>query len=172
VRWGLIPFFAKAEPRAPRFPTFNARSEELEQKASFRHTLARQRCLVLIYGFYEWTGVKGKKTPHYIFVPSREPFALAGLWDRWSSKDGVFEIVSCTVLTRAAGEFMRTLHTREPVILPEKHYGAWLDETNPDWRAVLVDSNEPRLRQYAVTTYLNGRGAEGPDCIAPLADDL
>jgi putative SOS response-associated peptidase YedK len=93
VRWGLVPFFAKAEPGALptwKFPTFNARSEELEAKPSFRHTLASQRCLVLINGFYEWTGEKGRKTPHYIFLPNHEPFAIAGLWDRWSSKDGSF----------------------------------------------------------------------------------
>ena len=127
VRWGLVPFFAKAELGALpvwKFPTFNARSEELEQKPSFRHTLAKQRCLVLINGFYEWTGEKGHKTPHYVFLPDYRPFALAGLWDRWTSKDGALELVSCTVLTRAAGDFVRALHSREPVILPEDRYDA------------------------------------------------
>lgn len=168
VRWGLVPFFAKAEPDqlpAWKFPTFNARSEELEQKPSFRHTLKRQRCLVLINGFYEWTGEKGHKTPHYVFLPDYRPFALAGLWDRWTSKDGALELVSCTVLTRAAGKFMRALHSREPVILPEDRYDAWLDEGNANWQRVLSGAVEPPLHEYAVSGYLNRRGAEGPECI-------
>jgi putative SOS response-associated peptidase YedK len=173
VRWGLIPFFAKAEPGALtptwKFPTFNARSEELEQKPSFRHTLAAQRCLVLINGFYEWTGEKGRKTAHYVFLPDRTPFALAGLWDRWTSKDGALELVSCTVLTRAAGAFMRTLHTREPVILPAERYDAWLDEGNANWWRVLEGVEASLLQEYAVTGYLNRRGAEGPECITPTA---
>jgi putative SOS response-associated peptidase YedK len=173
VRWGLVPFFAKADAGALtpawKVPTFNARSEELEAKPSFRHTLASQRCLVLINGFYEWTGEKGRKTPHYIFLPNHEPFALAGLWDRWTSKDGALELVSCTVLTRAAGGFMRTLHTREPVILPAERYDAWLDEGNANWWRVLEGLEEPPLQEYAVTGYLNSRGAEGSACIAPAA---
>jgi putative SOS response-associated peptidase YedK len=172
VRWGLVPFFAKAEPGVLpvwKFPTFNARSEELEQKPSFRHTLKQQRCLVLINGFYEWTGEKGKKTPHLIYMDGHEPFALAGLWDRWRSKDGELEVVSCTVLTRAAGEFMRKLHTREPVILPSDRYDAWLDESHADWRSVLANAKEAPLQEYAVSNYLNGRGAEGPECIARAA---
>jgi putative SOS response-associated peptidase YedK len=170
VRWGLVPFFAKAETGALptwKFPTFNARSEELEAKPSFRHTLKRQRCLVLIDGFYEWSGEKGHKTPHYVFMPNHEPFAFAGLWDRWSSKDGALELVSCTVLTKAAGAFMQKLHSREPVILPAKNYDAWLDENNADWRSVLVGFDEPLLREYVVSGYVNRRGAEGPECIAP-----
>jgi putative SOS response-associated peptidase YedK len=172
VRWGLVPIFAKAEPGAMppwKFPTFNARSEELEAKPSFRHTLKKQRCLVLIDGFYEWSGEKGHKTPHYVHMPEGEPFALAGLWDRWRSKDGALELVSCTVLTRPAGTFMRRMHDREPVIVPARHYAAWLDEGNAGWRPLLEGFAEPPLAEYVVTTYLNRRGAEGPECIAPAA---
>ena len=170
ARWGLVPAFAKAELGAfPvwKFPTFNARSEELESKPSFRHTLAGQRCLVLIDGFYEWTGTTGSKVAHYIYLPSHATFAIAGLWDHWRSKDGKREFTSCTMLTQGAGTFMRALHTREPVILPVDRYEAWLDQADPHWRPILGGMG-PALEQYAVDGYLNHRGAEGPACIAPL----
>lgn len=170
VRWGLVPFFAKAEPGALpawKFPTFNARSEDVEAKPSYRHTLKNQRCLVLIDGFYEWSGEKGHKTPHYVHMPHRQPFALAGLWDRWRSNDGALELVSCTVLTRAAGTFMRRIHDREPVIVPPKSYDGWLDEANAGWRPLLETFAEPPLVEYTVTTYINRRGADGPECVAP-----
>lgn len=170
VRWGLVPFFAKADDGALpawKYPTFNARSEELEQKASYRHAVKAQRCLVLVDGFYEWTGAAGRKIPHYVHLPDREPFAIAGLWDRWASADGGLELVSCTVLTRASGEFMRRLHPREPVILPAAAYAGWLDESNADWRSVLSGAKSPPLQEYVVSGFLNRRGAEGPACIAP-----
>jgi putative SOS response-associated peptidase YedK len=170
VRWGLVPYFAKAEPGALpvwRLPTFNARSEDLEEKPSFQHTLKKQRCLVLINGFYEWTGEKGHKTPHHVFLPDFKPFALAGLWDRWTSRDGSLELVSCTVLTRAAGEFMSKLHSREPIILPEASYDAWLDEKNAKWRSVLDGAGGQPLEEYVVSGFINKRGAEGPECIEP-----
>jgi putative SOS response-associated peptidase YedK len=44
-QWGLIPWFAK-EPKL-KFPTNNARSEELEQKASYKDPWKRgQRCII------------------------------------------------------------------------------------------------------------------------------
>jgi putative SOS response-associated peptidase YedK len=73
------------------------------------------------------------------------------------------------VLTRAAGAFMRALHTREPVILPAERYDAWLDEGNANWWRVLEGVEASLLQEYAVTGYLNRRGAEGPECITPTA---
>ena len=128
ARWGLVPAFAKAELGAfPvwKFPTFNARSEELESKPSFRHTLAGQRCLVLIDGFYEWTGTTGSKVAHYIYLPSHATFAIAGLWDHWRSKDGKREFTSCTMLTQGAGTFMRALHTTKQTRTGDRFSVAW-----------------------------------------------
>ncbi len=54
--WGLIPFWVKDSNSAKdiRMKTFNAKSETLAEKPSFRNSLNRKRCLVLATGFYEW----------------------------------------------------------------------------------------------------------------------
>lgn len=36
---------------------FNARSETVPEKAIFKRLLGRQRCVVLLNGFYEWAKV-------------------------------------------------------------------------------------------------------------------
>jgi putative SOS response-associated peptidase YedK len=64
---------------------------------------------------------------------------------------------------------MRRIHDREPVVVPPKHHAAWLDESNEGWRPLLERFAEPPLREYVVTTYLNRRGADGPECVAPAA---
>jgi putative SOS response-associated peptidase YedK len=61
------------------------------------------------------------------------------------------------VLTRASGEFMSKLHSREPVVLPEGSYDAWLDEKHADWKSVLDGAGEQPLREYAVSGFLNRR---------------
>ena len=64
VRWGLIPDWVK-DPG--EFTTLiNARAETLQQKPSFRNALKYRRCLFPIDGFYEWSGNKGNRQPHYI----------------------------------------------------------------------------------------------------------
>ncbi len=58
-QWGLIPWFAK-EPKL-KYPTNNARSEELEAKASYKHPWARgQRCIIPAADFDEPNWETGK----------------------------------------------------------------------------------------------------------------
>jgi len=75
--WGLVPFWAKDVSIGNRM--INARSETVTEKPSFRNAFKKRRCLILADGFYEWKGEKGNKQPMFITLPSREPFAFAGL---------------------------------------------------------------------------------------------
>ncbi|HQV95995.1 MAG TPA: SOS response-associated peptidase, partial [Anaerolineales bacterium] len=79
--WGLIPMWAKDPGVGNRL--INARGETVAEKPSFRGSLKYKRCLVLADGFYEWKSQPGKKTktPFYIHMKDRQPFAIAGLWD-------------------------------------------------------------------------------------------
>src|SRR3989338_2941731 len=50
LRWGLIPFWAKDSKFGSKM--FNARSETLAEKPSFKKQLKENRCLVIADGFY------------------------------------------------------------------------------------------------------------------------
>ena len=42
------------------------------------------RCLVPVDSFFEWKAIKGvNENAHAIAKKSREPFALAGIWENW-----------------------------------------------------------------------------------------
>ena len=71
------------------------------------------------------------------------------------------------MLTTPANAFIRPLPDRIPVIVPMDRYGAWLDEDSTAWRKPLAGVLEPTIREYPVTPYLTGRGADGPECITP-----
>ncbi len=54
-----MPSFTKPHDKAEdHFKMFNARSESVGEKASFRRLLPTRRCLVLADGFYEWLKVE------------------------------------------------------------------------------------------------------------------
>ena len=86
LRWGLIPFWAKDPSIGNRM--INARAETVAEKPSFRAAYRKRRCLILADGFYEWRKESDGKTPYYISLASGEPFAFAGLWERWRAPDG------------------------------------------------------------------------------------
>ena len=55
MTWGLVPSWHAAGRPANHFAMFNARSETVRGLKSFSGPLRRkQRCLVLVNGFYEW----------------------------------------------------------------------------------------------------------------------
>lgn len=123
-RWGLLPFFVK-DPKT--FPTlFNARSEELLDKPSFRNAVRRRRCLIPADGFYEWTGPKGKRRPYYLRPQPPHLIAFAGIFESWSEPEGGV-IDTATILTCAPNATVAPLHNRMPVILAPGCYDAWLD---------------------------------------------
>ena len=82
MRWGLVPSWWK-KPLKELPATFNARAETVAEMPMFRSAFRSRRGIIPASGFYEWTGPKGEKTPHYFSSPSGEPLAFAGLWESW-----------------------------------------------------------------------------------------
>jgi putative SOS response-associated peptidase YedK len=166
--WGLIPSWAKDPKIGNRL--INARSETLAEKPSFRSAYRRRRCLVLADGFYEWRKNPDKsKTPLYIQIESRQPFAFAGLWERWFSPQGD-ELLSCTIITTEPNEFMTKIHNRMPVILPPDAYAQWLDpaEQKPEQlQQLLVPFPAEQMTAYPVSRVVNSPANDSPDCIVP-----
>jgi len=132
-RWGLIPSWAKDPSAGSRL--FNARSESVSTKASFRTAFKSRRIIIPADGFYEWRTLhKGSKQPHFFSRADDTPMALAGLSEWWRDRripDGPW-IRSATILTTSAGQDMDGIHDRMPVILDPATFEIWLDPANED----------------------------------------
>jgi len=134
--WGLIPFWVKnaEDAKSIRTKTFNARAETIADKASFKNSFRSKRCLVLTDGFYEWHTDGKAKTPFFINLKDRNPFALAGLFDCWLNRETGEYINTFTVVTTRANPMLEKIHNikkRMPVILPHGIERQWLDTTLP-----------------------------------------
>ena len=114
-QWGLIPWFAKE--RKLKFPTSNARSEELSEKASYKHPWARgQRCIIPAASFFEPCWETGKHIPWHFKRSDGEPWGLAGLWNVWADKETGEVLESYTLLTinADAHPLMSRMHRPDP----------------------------------------------------------
>jgi len=160
-RWGLIPSWAKDPSIGNRM--INARAETVTEKPSFRAAYRRRRCLVLADGFYEWKKDGDTKTPWFISLANGAPFAFAGLWENWQSKETDESIQSTTIITTAANEFMAALHHRMPVVLQPDTADRWLD--GDDDLIDAVASNSPEFRAWPVDRRVNNARNEGEGLI-------
>jgi putative SOS response-associated peptidase YedK len=128
-KWGLIPGWAK-DPKIG-YKMFNARSETLTEKPSFRVSFARRRCLIPADGFYEWRMDGNQKYPYLFTLKDHRPFTFAGLWDVWKDPEGK-ETRSCTIITTEPNKLLAEYHNRMPVILTESNRWQWLEQTPPE----------------------------------------
>jgi putative SOS response-associated peptidase YedK len=171
MRWGLIPRWAKDPKIGDKL--INARAETVTIKNVFKPALVKRRCLILADGFYEWEKVDNTKHPMHIRLKSREPFALAGLYETWVSPTEK-EVLSCTIVTTSANEIMARIHDRMPVILPPHLEEPWLN-VDTDALEVLGQVLKPfpssLMEAFEVSTYVNSPRNNGPECIRPVSHD-
>jgi len=168
--WGLIPFWAKDPKIGNRM--INARSETLTEKPSFRGSFKYKRCLVLADGFYEWRKEPDtkSKTPMYLRMKNKMPFAFAGLWDNWHSDDGS-EIRTFTIITTEPNSLITEIHNRMPVVLPQNAYNDWLKagENDPDLlKSFLRPYPSEEMEAFPVSRHVNSPQNDTPECIIPV----
>ena len=138
AHWGLIPSWAK--DRKIGYKTFNARSETLAEKPSFRTAYKKRRCLIPASGYYEWKKLDVKnKQPYWIGRKDKEPFLMAGLYEDWTDTETGKLVESCTIITRDAYPKLRDIHSRMPVILPNEFMQYWLAGNQNDFPTTEID---------------------------------
>ncbi|ALV47530.1 hypothetical protein MB46_08750 [Arthrobacter alpinus] len=144
AKWGLVPGWAKDAAVGVR--AFNARSETVAAKPTFRAAIKARRCGVPVQGYYEWKKSPDGKTKQPYFVHSADGalITFAGLYEWWkdpAKEDGAPDqwLLSCTILTMASppeGE-LATLHDRLPVPLSHDGLAEWLDPENKEAEPLL-----------------------------------
>jgi putative SOS response-associated peptidase YedK len=143
--FGLIPHWSKE--RKIKFSTLNARSETAATAASYRLPWRERHCIIPADWFNEPDWSSGKAVDTRIARADGEPLGIAGLWDAWRNKVTGDIVRSFTMLTVNADDhtLLRQFHKpgdekRMLVILPEAHYGEWLQA--PPERSMAL------MRQY------------------------
>ena len=168
LRWGLLPVWARHISEGAKL--INARSESVATKPAFKSSFVSRRCLIPADGFFEWKRKRTDKQPYLIRMKSAEPFAMAGLWERWRDPEAGSDVESCTVLTTAPNPLVADIHDRMPVILDEEAQLEWL---NPATSAVQLESalesySANLMEAVAVHRSVGNVRNDSPLCITPV----
>ena len=167
LQWGLIPFWSKEAKGI-----INARVETIAEKASFNESFQKRRCLIFADGFYEWERSGKISQPYYFQLKDSEPFAFAGIWDKWRANDRV--ITSCAIITTKANELLATIHTRMPVILPPELYDFWLNEDSrePELKDILTSFPASEMKSHAVSYEVNDVKNDGEQLLRRVEPNI
>ncbi|XP_057754188.1 uncharacterized protein LOC130973595 isoform X1 [Arachis stenosperma] len=168
MKWGLVPSFTKKTERPDHYKMFNARSESLNEKASFRRLLPKNRCLVALEGFYEWKKDGSRKQPYYIHFKDGRPLVFAALYDSWQDSEGEI-LYTFTIITTSSSPALQWLHDRMPVIFCDKEStDAWLSGSTSSFKNLLKPYEESDLVWYPVTPAMGKPSFDGPECIKEI----
>lgn len=145
----------------------NARAESLLSRPTFRGPAeGAGRCIVPSDGFFEWSGPKGDRQPHWFHRPERAPLPFAGLC---RVEDGVLRFV---VLTLDADPFVARVHHRMPAMLRLDAIEGWLTGAPLRLPAPLehwLDDHRPDdLAVHPVSRRVNGSGDDDPALLEPV----
>jgi putative SOS response-associated peptidase YedK len=130
--FGMVPHWAGEVSFGRR--TYNARSETVAEKPSFRDAWRKgQHCIVPVEAIYEPDWRSGKAVPTRIQRKDGLPIGVAGLWTSKRLENGE-ELHSFTMLTVNADGHEVFKHFHKPqderrmvVILHEHQYDEWLN---------------------------------------------
>jgi putative SOS response-associated peptidase YedK len=167
-KWGLIPFWAK-DPKIGN-NLINAKAETLAEKPSFKHALAKRRCLIPADGFYEWLKRgKAPSQPMHIRLRDGGLFAFAGLWEEWKSPEGE-PLRTCTIITVEPNEMVAKIHNRMPAILTTDEEAAWIDPKSKvaDLLLMLRPYPTDEMEAIPVSRAVNRPSFDDAACIAPI----
>jgi putative SOS response-associated peptidase YedK len=153
--------------------TINARAETLTELPSFKNIVDQRRCIIPADGFYEWRKEGKHKVPMWVHLKTKDPFALAGLWDVWRKPDGK-RLESFTIITTEPNELVRPVHNRMPVILSREDEEQWLDASRTPFskaKSVLKPHPDELMDAHDVSPIVNSAKYDGPECIQPVSED-
>ncbi len=173
LRWGLVPAWAEG-PETGR-GLINARAETARGKPSFRAAFESRRCAIPADGFFEWRREGTGRQPYLFAMTDRRPFALAGLWERWTPSPGRAGLLAgldpgppletCAVLTTEANALVAPVHHRMPAILDPGAVDDWLAG-----REIALGPFPAReMAATRVGTRVNSARHDDPRCIEPAA---
>lgn len=170
ARWGLVPEWWK-KPLKGMPSTFNARVETVDSSGMFKRAYVKRRCIIPASGFFEWTGEKGDKVPHFFSAADGCLLGIAGLWEIWRNPETGEQVTTCTMIVREANEWTQKYHDRMPCMLHQSDFDAWLDGSGG--KEILLRPPKD-MQEWIVSKRVNktGVGDDDPTTIEPFKDDL
>lgn len=124
ARWGLQPPWAQDE-RFGKKNAYNARSETVGEKPTFRHAFRHRRCVIPAGAFYERADGRWLR----VSPAQGDLFVFAGLWE--PANERTTGLDTYTMVTTEPNVTVGEFHDRMPVILAPEDAGLWMSADAP-----------------------------------------
>jgi putative SOS response-associated peptidase YedK len=164
--FGMVPHWADVKLARQ---TYNARTETVGSKPSFRHAYrSRQFCVIPVDSFYEPNYESGKAIRWKLAHTDGRPLGIAGIWEYRSSGPEGQPLASFSMLTITADDhpLMKRFHKpgdekRMLVILDPEQYDSWLHAPLEQASSFFVPYPASQLIAEPAPTLAAARGAAG-----------
>jgi putative SOS response-associated peptidase YedK len=145
--FGLLPTWAKDRAFGKR--TYNARTETVAEKPSYRTAWAKKQfCLIPMERFFEPCWETGKAVRWSIHRLDRATFAVAAIWDSWTDRSTGEIVLSFSMLTINAdghpvmGKFHKPGdEKRSLVVMPTGRWSDWLGASASSAHGMFLEVN-------------------------------
>ena len=178
MEWGLVPEWADDDSNTQ----INARGETVTEKPTFRDAFEQRRCLVPADGFYEWVEGPDGTRPHRVAFADDRPFAMAGIWTRWTpqtAQTGLSDFgaggpsdpeprETFAVVTTEPNDLVADLHHRMAVILDPGEEETWLNGSVAEATDLLAPYPADELTAHEVSARVNDVANDAPDLVDPV----
>ena len=122
AQWGLIPAWSK-DPMFGKKSTYNARSETIAEKPSFKEAFKTRRCLIPATSFFERDNGRWLE----FRIEGKETFAIAGLYEL---PNNTCANISYAMVTSEPNSAVSAVHDRAPVVLTLYDAEVWLNQNS------------------------------------------
>ena len=153
ANWGLPPASSKQSF------LINARMEMVTEKPAFRDAFVARRCLVAATGWYEWSA---PRQPWHIQLRDGGLMGFGGLLFTLGEK------THFVVITSAAEGELRTIHHRQPLVLPRSSWHAWLTGNSKTARQYLQVAPAQQFNCYRVGPMVGNTAEDNPRLVTPM----
>lgn len=135
MTFSLIPswFQASETAKRPKFATYNARIETVQEKATWKKPFLSNHCLVPMTSFIEPI-YEGEWGGNMIRFNSAGIITAAGIWDRWINHATGETVESFAILTQEPCAFIKNVgHDRQPIFLKDSQSSLWASDQSRDF---------------------------------------
>ncbi|MFD2302493.1 SOS response-associated peptidase [Roseibacillus ishigakijimensis] len=156
----LRPWGTKVKVRGQERFVINARAESLWTSPLWRSAASSPngRCLIPATGWYEWRAENSTRWPYLLTTVDEGPLFFGGLY---SCRLGAFVII-----TTEAGPDVAPVHHRQPVLIPPKDWGKWLQGERESGQKLTLPSPAGTLQSRKLaSTLVNSPKNQGPEVL-------
>ena len=166
--WSFTPSWMKQLDEAP----YILRSDKLTSSPMYQESFKKQRCLLVVTGYYVWVTLSRGKHPFAIRRTHNRPFFLAGLWTRFPVAPGrAYD--SFGLISVGADPWLARLTPRVPLKLMLEDALQWLNPTTCEKTLLkLIQCKDEELEAYPVSHLVSDPANKSVQVTSPISNRL